>query len=40
MSSILQTAQREIRRYDFSTIIDQPPSIAQGGRGVCAWLML
>jgi hypothetical protein len=27
--------QQEIRRLDFSYFIDEPPSMAQGGRGVC-----
>jgi len=27
--------QQEIRKHDFSYFIDQPPSVAQGGRGVC-----
>ena len=27
--------QQEIRRHDFSYFIDDPPSMAQGGRGVC-----
>jgi hypothetical protein len=27
--------QQEIRRHDFSTFIDEPPSMAQGGEGVC-----
>jgi hypothetical protein len=34
-SELLHLLQQEIRRHDFSTFIDEPPSIAQGGRGVC-----
>lgn len=34
-SELLRLLQREIRRHDFSTFIDEPPSMAQGGRGVC-----
>ena len=34
-SELLRLLQQEIRRHDFSTFIDQPPSIAQGGHGVC-----
>ncbi len=34
-SELLRVLQQEIRRHDFSTFIDVPPSIAQGGRGVC-----
>jgi hypothetical protein len=34
-SELLRLLQQEIRRHDFSTFIDQPPSVAQGGRGVC-----
>jgi hypothetical protein len=28
--------QQEIRRHDFSHFVDEPPSVAQGGRGVVA----
>jgi hypothetical protein len=34
-SELLSLLQREIRRHDFSYFIENPPSIAQGGRGVC-----
>jgi hypothetical protein len=34
-SELLSALQKEILRHDFSTFIDDPPSIAQGGRGVC-----
>jgi hypothetical protein len=33
-SELLQTLQTEIRRHDFSTFVDEPPSVAQGGKGV------
>ena len=38
-SVLLRALQQEIRRHDFSYFIDEPPSIAQGGRGVVvpAW---
>jgi hypothetical protein len=33
--SVLPRAlQQEIRRHDFSCFVDQPPSVAQGGKGV------
>jgi hypothetical protein len=34
-SELLRLLQQEIRRHDFSYFIDQPPSVAQGGHGVC-----
>ena len=34
-SELLSTLQEEIRRHDFSYFIDEPPSVARGGRGVC-----
>jgi hypothetical protein len=34
-SDLLRLLQQEIRRHDFSTFIDEPPSMAKGGRGVC-----
>ena len=34
MSSILQTAQRELKRHHWEHFVDNPPSIAQGGTGV------
>jgi hypothetical protein len=33
-SAILQAAQREIRRHSWEHFVDEPPSIAQGGRGI------
>jgi hypothetical protein len=33
-SELLRALQTEIRRHDFSTFVDQPPSIAQGGNRV------
>ncbi len=33
-SVLLRALQQEIRRHNFSCFVDQPPSIAQGGRGV------
>jgi hypothetical protein len=33
-SILLRALQQEIRRHDFNYFIDEPPSIAQGGRGV------
>ncbi len=33
-SVLLRALQQEIRRHDFSHFVDQPPSVAQGGRGV------
>ena len=32
--SALLAAQKEIYRHDFSHFVDEPPSVAQGGRGV------
>ena len=34
-SKLLSALQSEIRRHDFSTFIDEPPSVAQDGKGVC-----
>jgi hypothetical protein len=34
-SELLSILQRKIRRHDFDTFIDEPPSMAQGGRGAC-----
>ena len=34
MSSILKTAQRELHRHSFETFVDNPPSLAHGGKGV------
>jgi hypothetical protein len=33
-SVLLAAIQQEIRRHDFSNFVDEPPSVAQGGRGV------
>jgi len=33
-SELLHTLQVEIRPHDFDTFVDNPPSVAQGGRGV------
>jgi hypothetical protein len=33
-SELLHALQKEIRRHDFATFIDRPPSVAQGGEGV------
>ena len=33
-SELLAALQQEIRRQDFSTFVDEPPSVAQGGNGV------
>jgi hypothetical protein len=33
-SELLRALQQEIRRHDFNYFVGQPPSIAQGGRGV------
>jgi hypothetical protein len=33
-SELLAALKSEIQRYNLSTFIDAPPSIAQGGRGV------
>ena len=34
-SQLLLLLQQEIRKHDFDSFIDDPPSMAQGGRGVC-----
>jgi hypothetical protein len=33
-SVLLAAIQKEIQRHDFSYFVDEPPSVAQGGRGV------
>ena len=33
-SDLLCAIQQEILQHDFSYFVDEPPSIAQGGRGV------
>jgi hypothetical protein len=30
----LKEAQAELRRHSFDTFVDEPPSVAQGGKGV------
>ena len=32
--SILQIAQAELRKHGWDTFIDEPPSIAHGGKGI------
>ncbi len=33
-SVLLRALQQEIRRHDFNYFVDEPPSVAQGGKGV------
>lgn len=33
-SELLHALQKEIRRHDFDTFVHEPPSVAQGGKGV------
>jgi hypothetical protein len=33
-SELLRAIQQEIQRHDFSQFVDEPPSLAQGGKGV------
>jgi hypothetical protein len=33
-SILLAAIQKEIQRHDLSYFVDEPPSLAQGGRGV------
>jgi hypothetical protein len=33
-SVFLAAVQKEIQRHDLSYFVDEPPSVAQGGRGV------
>jgi hypothetical protein len=33
-SDLLRALHKVIRRHDFSCFVDQPPSVAQGGKGV------
>jgi hypothetical protein len=33
-SELVHALQTEIRRHDFSTFLDEKPSMAQGGKGV------
>lgn len=32
-SELLRAIQQEIQRHDFSHFVDEPPSLAEGGRG-------
>ena len=33
-SKLLAALQHEIRSHDFSTFVEKPPSVAQGGNGI------
>ena len=33
-SALLRALQQEIRRHDFNYLVHEPPSVAQGGKGV------
>jgi hypothetical protein len=33
-SDLYRALRTELHRHDFSTFVDEPPSIAQGGNGV------
>jgi len=33
-SALLAAIQQEIHRHDFSHFVDDPPSVAQGGKGI------
>jgi hypothetical protein len=33
-SALLAAIQQEIHKHDFSTFVDEPPSMARGGKGV------
>jgi hypothetical protein len=33
-SDLYQALRKELHRHDCSTFVDEPPSVAQGGRGV------
>jgi hypothetical protein len=33
-SDLIRAIQKEILRHDFSTYVENPPAIAQGGKGV------
>jgi hypothetical protein len=33
-SALLAAIQREIQRHDFSHFVENPPSVAEGGKGV------
>jgi hypothetical protein len=34
-SALLAAIQQEIHRHDFSHFVNEPPSVAEGGKGVC-----
>ena len=34
-SILLAAIQKEIQRHDLSYFVDEPPSVAQGGKGRC-----
>jgi hypothetical protein len=40
MSSILKAAQRELNRHSWGHFVDNPPSIAQGDKGVVVPAMM
>ena len=33
-SELLRAIQQEIQRHDFSHLVERPPSVSQGGKGV------
>jgi hypothetical protein len=33
-SELLHAIEQELQRHDFATFVDEPPAIAQGGKGV------
>jgi hypothetical protein len=33
-SELHAALRKEIHRHDFSTFVDEPPSVAQGGKGI------
>jgi len=37
-SELLRAIQQEIQRHDFSHFVENPPSVAQGGKGSWLWL--
>ena len=37
-SELLAAIQREIHSHDFSHFVDEPPSIAEGGKGIVVCL--
>jgi hypothetical protein len=34
-STLLATLKTEIQRHDFSSFVDEPPSVAEAGRYIC-----